>query len=195
MVTAIAARQARDPRIHKLLDGLGQHSRDVLSHGVHVATLSLRIAHVLELDDLRIVRLARAALLHDVGKQHVPVEILEKPGPLNAAEWEIIERHPMTGHRMLVDAGLPTEARIVLHHHERIDGGGYPTGRAGEDIPLESRILAVADAFDAMTSLRAYRPAMTTDAAVAELRAGAGRQWDPDCVEALVSFVVRSAAA
>jgi len=195
MVTAIAARHARDPRIHELLDGLGRHSRDVLSHGVHVATLSIRIAHVLDLDDLRTARLARAALLHDVGKQHVPVEILEKPGPLDAREWEIVERHPMTGHRMLVDAGFPTEARIVLHHHERMDGAGYPTGRAGEDIPLESRILSVADAFDAMTSLRAYRPAMTTLEALAELRAGAGRQWDADCVEALASFMDTRAAA
>ncbi len=195
MVTAIAARHARDPRIHTLLDELGRHSRDVLSHGVHVSTLSIRIAHELQLDDLRIARLARAALLHDVGKQHVPVEILEKPGPLDAREWEIVERHPMTGHRMLIDAGLPVEARIVLHHHERFDGGGYPTGRAGEDIPLEARILAVADAFDAMTSLRPYREAMTPEAALAEMRAGAGRQWDADCVEALASFAVRRAAA
>ena len=194
MVTVIAARHAQDPRIHELLDGLGRHSRDVLSHGVHVATLSIRVAHVLGLDDIRIARLARAALLHDLGKQHVPVEILEKPGRLTAAEWEIVERHPTTGHRMLVDDGLPVEARIVLHHHERVDGGGYPTGRAGEGIPLEARILAVADSFDAMTSMRPYRSAMTVDAAVAELRAGAGSQWDAGCVEAIASFAVRTAA-
>lgn len=194
MVTTIAARHADDPRVHKLLDGLGRHSRDVLSHGVHVSTLSIRIAHVLSLDDVRMARLARAALLHDVGKQYVPVAILEKPGPLTAAEWEIIQRHPTTGHRMLVDAGFPVEARIVLHHHERVDGGGYPTGRAGESIPLEARILAVADAFDAMTSLRPYRGAMTPAAAVAGLRDGAGRQWDGECVEALACFSLRAAA-
>ncbi len=194
-MTAIASRYAQEPRIKLLLERLGRHSQDVLTHGLDVAVLSIRIAHVLGLTEVRLTRLARAALLHDIGKQHVPVEILAKPGKLDAREWEIVERHPMTGHRMLVDAGLLEEARIVLHHHERYDGGGYPTGRAGEDIPLESRILAVADAFDAMTSERPYRPAMTPEAAIAELRDVAGKQCDPDCVEALAQIVVRAAAA
>ena len=194
MVTAIAAPYAQEPRTRALLDKLGRHSRDVLTHGVDVSVLSVRIAHVLGLDDLRIVRLARAALLHDIGKQHVPVEILDKPDKLTAKEWEIVERHPMTGHRMLCDAGLFEEARIVLHHHERFDGGGYPTGRAGEDIPLEARILAVADSYDAMTSERPYRSAKTSEAAIAELRSQAGKQCDPDCVEALADIVLRIAA-
>lgn len=195
MVTAIATRYAKEPRTRALLERLGRHSQQVLTHGVDVSVLSVRIAHELGLSELRLTRLARAALLHDIGKQHVPVEILQKPGKLEPREWEIIERHPMTGHRMLVDAGLVEEARIVLHHHERYDGGGYPTGRAGEDIPLESRILAVADAFDAMTSQRPYRDAMTPEAAVAELREVAGRQCDPRCVEALAGIVLRHLAA
>jgi HD-GYP domain-containing protein (c-di-GMP phosphodiesterase class II) len=194
MVTAIAARLAREPRVKALLDGLSRHSQDVLAHGLDVAVLSIRMGNALGLDDLRMMRLIRAALLHDIGKQHVPVEILQKPGPLNAREWEIVERHPMTGHHMLVDAGMVAEARIVLHHHERVDGGGYPTGRAGEDIPLESRILAVADSFDAMTSERPYRRAMSVDAAIAELRAQSGRQFDRECVEALAASYMRLAA-
>ena len=193
-MTAIAAPYAQEPRTKALLDKLGRHSREVLTHGLDVSVLCIRIAHVMGLDDLRVTRLARAALLHDIGKQHVPVEILEKPGKLDAKEWEIIERHPMTGHRMLCDAGLFEEARIVLHHHERVDGGGYPTGRGGDDIPLESRILAVADAFDAMTSHRPYRAELTPLAAIAELRSVAGRQVDAACVEALARIVLRVAA-
>src|SRR3712207_1036554 len=113
MVTAIASRYAQEPRTKLLLDRLGRHSQVILTHGLDVAVLCIRTAHVLELDDLRTTRLARAALLHDIGKQHVPVRILEKPGKLDAREWEIVERHPMTGHRMLCDAGLFDEARIV----------------------------------------------------------------------------------
>ena len=185
MVTAIAARCAREPKVNSLLVQLAAHSRDIRAHGLDVAVLSISIGQSLGLDELRLARLARAALLHDIGKRHVPVEILQKPGMLTEDEWEIIRRHPMTGHRALVDAGLLVEARIVLHHHERVDGGGYPTGRAGEDIPLESRILSVADSFDAMTSERPYRRAMSVDAAIAELRSHAGTQFDTACVEAL----------
>ena len=194
MVTAIAARCARESRIKALLDELAQHSREVRAHGIDVAMLSVGMGQELGLDDLRLTRLARAALLHDVGKRHVPVEILEKPGRLTEEEWEIVRRHPMTGHRTLVDAGLVAEARIVLHHHERVDGGGYPTGRAGDDIPLESRILAVADSFDAMTSERPYRRAMSVDAALGELRRHAGTQFDADCVEALAAQYLTAAA-
>ena len=194
MVTAIAARCAREPRISALLEDAAAHSRDIRAHGLDVAVLSIGIAQSLGLDELRITRLARAALLHDVGKRHVPVEILQKPGRLTEEEWEIVRRHPMTGHRTLVDAGLTNEARIVLHHHERVDGGGYPTGRAGDDIPLESRILAVADSFDAMTSERPYRRAMSVDTAIGELRSHAGTQFDADCVEALAARYVTLAA-
>jgi HD-GYP domain-containing protein (c-di-GMP phosphodiesterase class II) len=191
MVTAITVRCGEEPTTNELLDRLHSHCPDLLTHGVAVATLSVRIGHLLGLDEDRLTLLARAALLHDIGKQYVPVEILEKPGKLDAAEWAIVERHPMTGHRMLVDSGLVAEARIVLHHHERYDGGGYPTGRAGEDIPLEARILAVADSFDAMTSPRPYREALTREAAVAELRVVSGRQCDPECVTALAEIVLR----
>jgi HD-GYP domain-containing protein (c-di-GMP phosphodiesterase class II) len=194
MVTAIAARCARETRVNALLEELAAHSREVRAHGLDVAVLSIGIAQSLGMDELRITRLARAALLHDVGKRHVPVEILQKPGRLTEAEWEIVRRHPMTGHRTLVDEGLVAEARIVLHHHERVDGGGYPTGRAGEDIPLESRILSVADSFDAMTSERPYRRAMSVDAAIDELRSHAGTQFDAACVEALAAQYLTAVA-
>jgi putative nucleotidyltransferase with HDIG domain len=194
MVTAIASPHVEDPRTKDLLESLGQHCPEVLTHGTDVAVLSVRIAHVLGLDEARLTVLARAALLHDIGKKLVPVHILAKPGKLDAEEWALIENHPVTGHRMLVDAGLAAEARIVLHHHERIDGGGYPTGRGGDDIPFESRIIAVADSFDAMTSERPYRAAMTVAAAVAELREVAGKQCDAAAVEALASIVLRAAA-
>ena len=194
MVTAIAARHALDPAINELLAGLARHSRDVLAHGVHVAVLSIRLGHVLGLDDAHLDLLARAALLHDVGKQDVPLRILDKAGALTDDEWEVIRDHPEAGHRRLVDAEMPEEAQIVLHHHERVDGCGYPCGCAGEDIPLESRVLAVADAFDAMTTLRPYRSAMTAEAAVAELRAAAGHQYDPLVVEALADVLAGAVA-
>ena len=194
MATATAAPWVQDPQTKELLEGLGRHSPSVLTHGTEVAVLSIRIAHVLELEEDRLTVLARAALLHDIGKKLVPLRILAKPGRLDAEEWALIENHPVTGHRMLVDAGLPTEARIVLHHHERIDGSGYPTGRGGEDIPIESRIIAVADSYDAMTSERPYRGAMSPEEAVAELRDVAGKQCDADAVEALASIVLRAAA-
>lgn len=194
MVTAIAARHALDPAINELLAGLGRHSRDVLAHGVHVAVLSIRLGHALELDDAQLDLLARAALLHDVGKQDVPLQILDKAGALTEDEWEVIRDHPEAGHRRLVDADMPEEAHIVLHHHERVDGCGYPCGCAGEDIPLESRVLAVADAFDAMTTQRPYRSAMTAEAAVAELRSAAGRQYDPLVVDALADVLAGAMA-
>jgi HD-GYP domain-containing protein (c-di-GMP phosphodiesterase class II) len=188
--TAITARYSDEPGTRWLLDRLSRHCPDVLLHGVDVAVLTIRIGHRLGLDEDSLVTLARASLLHDVGKQDVPLEILQKPGKLDATEWAVIERHPLRGCQMLIEAGLPDEARIVLHHHERIDGTGYPTGRAGEDIPVEARILAVADAYDAMTSARPYRAALAPEAAIAELRSGAGRQHEASCVEALASIVL-----
>jgi putative nucleotidyltransferase with HDIG domain len=191
---ALARRYGGEPATRELLTRLGEHCAGLLNHGVEVSVMSIRIGHALGLSERRLTVLARAALLHDVGKSEVPAEVLNKPGKLDAAEWAMVERHPLTGCEMLLQAGLAEEARIVLHHHERFDGGGYPSGRAGRDIPIESRILAVADAYDAMTSARPYRAAMSPAAAMTELRNGAGRQHDADCVDALAGFVFRAAA-
>ena len=130
------------------------------------------------------------ALLHDIGKLAVPDEILVKPGPLTKAQWAVIRQHPLAGYYLV--SQLPSLADAlpaVLHHHEHYDGSGYPEGLSGEEIPLVARIVLVADAYDAMTTDRPYREAMSSEAAVEELRRNAGKQFDPQVVEALLRAV------
>src|SRR4051794_30899052 len=158
-------------------------------HAARVAELAERIATRLSLDpdDVALVRVAGA--LHDVGKLAVPDEILRKPDPLTEAERLLLERHPQVGYRMLESLGADPIADCVLHHHERWDGAGYPDGLHGDDIPLGSRIILVAEAFDALTSDCSYREKLTLEAALAELEESAGRQFDPHAVEALAAEV------
>jgi HD-GYP domain-containing protein (c-di-GMP phosphodiesterase class II) len=126
-----------------------------------------------------------AGLLHDVGKIGVPDAILTKPTLLTEGEYEQMKRHSILGEEIVAAAGLTTEARWIRHHHERYDGTGYPDRLAGEDIPLQSRIILAADAFEAMTSDRPYRKAPGRDFAIAELTRHAGTQFDPRIVQAL----------
>ncbi len=134
----------------------------------------------------------RASLLHDVGKIGVSDAILNKPGPLTAEEWQQMRRHPAIGYEMLKDVKFLSEAaEIVYAHHERYDGRGYPTGLCGEDIPLGARVFAVADAFDAMTSNRPYRRALSTDSACEEITSNSGSQFDPAVVEAFLKCLPR----
>ncbi|HVE68181.1 MAG TPA: HD domain-containing phosphohydrolase [Solirubrobacteraceae bacterium] len=125
-------------------------------------------------------------LLHDVGKIGVPERILNKPGPLSEEEWVVMRLHPETGVRVIGPLGLdPTVSDLVLHHHERWDGGGYPGGLAHEGIPLPARIFSVCDALEAMTARRPYREPVSPPDAMAEIRSEAGRQFDPHVVTAL----------
>jgi diguanylate cyclase (GGDEF)-like protein len=144
-----------------------------------VTTMALR----LDLPEGEIDRLQIAALLHDVGKVAVPEEILEKPASLSPAEWQTVVQHPRIGQVILEQATILKEAvPIILHHHERFSGHGYPYGLRGNDIPLGARIVAIADAYDAMIHDRPYKRAITHEQAVAELRRHAGTQFDPDLV-------------
>ena len=178
---ASTKRQARD----LLLAVLDQHAPDLRAHSDWVSDLARSVGQRLGLTRERIEDAVLAAELHDIGKAVVPRAILEKPGPLDKAEWEVMRRHTAVGEAILAAApALRGVAGLVRSTHERMDGTGYPDGLAGEDIPLESRIVAVCDAFDAMTSDRAYRPAMSRQAALAELEAGAGTQFDPAVVGA-----------
>ena len=127
-----------------------------------------------------------AGVLHDIGKLGISDAVLLKPGRLELSEWEEIRRHPEMGARILEHANLRDVASWVLAHHERIDGRGYPHGLAGESIPLEGRILAVADAYEAMTADRPYRRALAEAEARAELVRGAGTQFDADVVAAFL---------
>ena len=170
------------------IDAEPLHTRD---HSENVAAYAVAMGQELGLSEERIVSLRRAAFFHDIGKIAVSRSILSKPGALDDAEWEEMRVHPTVGRSMLVHAGLHEEAVWVGQHHERLDGGGYPEGLKGDEIAEEARIIFVADAFEAMTSDRPYRKGMEVDAAVAELRACAGSQFDPRMVEALATLLER----
>ena len=157
-------------------------------HSQRVQEYTLLAGAFLSFSNEEMETLEYAGILHDVGKIAVDSRILNKPGPLTASEWEIMREHPIVGADLLTEIPfLEKSSGLVLCHHERFDGKGYPNGNKGEDIPLGARLIAVADAFDTMTTDRAYRPAMSVDAAVRELHNGAGSQFCPVAVKAFIS--------
>ena len=160
------------------------------SHSRGVVELSLAVSDRLGLDLGRRRNVEFAALLHDVGKIAVPKEIINKPGPLDDDEWKIMHQHTIEGETMLKRVGgvLSEVGRIVRSSHEHYDGSGYPDGLAGEEIPIEARIVTCCDAFSAMTTTRSYRKAMPLEKALAELRDCAGTQFDPDVARALTEI-------
>jgi diguanylate cyclase (GGDEF)-like protein/putative nucleotidyltransferase with HDIG domain len=165
------------------------------SHCQTVAQLAAVIAAELGLGAERVARVRLAGLLHDVGKIGVPDAILNKPAKLTDDEYAHMKRHSLLGWEIVLAADMPEEASWVRSHHERFDGHGYPDGLAGEEIPLESRIILVADAFEAMTSDRPYRRAPGEEYALDELRAHAGTQFDPEVVDALCRALERAGIA
>ncbi|HEX3629640.1 MAG TPA: HD-GYP domain-containing protein [Candidatus Dormibacteraeota bacterium] len=150
-------------------------------HNQRVAELAVQIGRAMELPNDTLRTLARAGLLHDVGKIGIPDSILSKPGSLDPDEWTVIKRHPEMGHAILARVDrLHHEAEIVIAHHERVDGSGYPRGLRGDQIPLEARILAVADTYDVLVSDRPYRKAMGRDRAIKILLEESGTHlWEP----------------
>jgi putative nucleotidyltransferase with HDIG domain len=157
--------------------------RGVYRHSLRVARHAAAIARGLGLSRDRVARIHAAAVLHDIGKMRTPQAILAKADPLTEQEYSILKKHAETGAEMVTTLGDPELAEIVRHHHERIDGAGYPAGLAGEGIPIGARIVAVADVFDALTSERPYQAAMAPGEALALLEAEAGAQLDPRVVE------------
>ena len=177
---ASAGRQSMDV----LLRVLSERNPQLGAHLDDVTELCEAVGRKLELPEEELVSLLRAAALHDVGKAAIPDDILLKPGALTPDEWAFMRRHTLIGERILGAApSLSIAAKLVRSSHERMDGQGYPDGLAGEEIPLGSRIISVCDAFDAMTSERPYRSAMSAESAVAELRRCAGSHFDPMVVE------------
>ncbi|WP_327273021.1 HD-GYP domain-containing protein [Streptomyces sp. NBC_01224] len=161
-------------------------------HSERVGQASVLIARELGMDQGRLELLRFAGILHDVGKLGVPTRVLRKDGPLTPQERRVIELHPEYGHEIVRGIGFLGEARAaILHHHERLDGSGYPYGLSGREIPEFARVVAVADAFDAMTSTRSYRRGRPVPAALEELKRCAGTQFDPQMVRALVRAVDR----
>lgn len=164
-------------------------------HTQRVCELSLRIGQELKLPKERLRVLTQAAMLHDIGKIGVPDSILNKPGPLTPEEFAVIRDHPVRGHAIIRDVpSLRAEIGGVRHHHERLDGSGYPDGLVGDQIPLEARIIAVADVYDALTSARPYRPAWSPERALAYLDEQAGVTLDGACVRALHTALGRDEA-
>jgi HD-GYP domain-containing protein (c-di-GMP phosphodiesterase class II) len=169
-----AAIDAKDPYT-------GGHSQRVMEYTVKAGTVLCLDAEELDL-------LEYAGILHDIGKIAVDSGILTKPGPLTPAEWEIMHTHPAIGAELLMEIPfLEKASELVLCHHEKYDGKGYPNGYKGEDIPLGARLIGVAEAFDTMTTDRSYRFAMSIDAAVKELNSCSGSQFCPIAVKAVIS--------
>jgi HD-GYP domain-containing protein (c-di-GMP phosphodiesterase class II) len=159
-------------------------------HSERVADYALRFSEFLGLKDAETERIQFAAMLHDLGKMGVRAEVLNKPAKLSDAEFAEMKAHPVAA--LSIVSRIPDTDRllpVIRHHHERVDGRGYPDGVEGADIPFASRLLAVCDTYDAMTSSRPYRPAMSQEEAVAELRAVAGTQLDPGLASSFVAML------
>ncbi|MEW2162370.1 HD-GYP domain-containing protein [Streptomyces sp. NPDC007084] len=185
-------RAAHQATIRALVQAVDIKDGYTRGHSERVGQASMMIARELGMDDDRVEGLRFAGILHDVGKLGVPTRLLRKDGPLTPEERRIIELHPEYGHEMVRGIAFLGEARsAILHHHERLDGSGYPYGLTGAQIPEFARVVAVADAFDAMTSTRSYRRARPVPAALEELERCAGAQFDPGMVAALVRALGR----
>jgi putative nucleotidyltransferase with HDIG domain len=173
-----------------LASALQERDRYTGDHSESVVEMAGRVAESLGLDPEEVGRVRTAALLHDIGKVGVPDEILHKQGPLDEREWEIMRQHPVIGERILrAIPGMARVAKIVRHEHERFDGRGYPDGISAEAIPIGARIILACDAYHAMTSDRPYRQAMEHTAAIADLNANAGSQFDPEVAQALIGYI------
>ena len=174
--------------LEQLVSGLETHDPYLHGHSRRVARQSWMIARQMGLPREEVARIRTAAAIHDVGKINTPKSILHKPGRLTDAEYEVIKRHPGEGADMCEVLEDPAIVSIVRHHHERVDGSGYPQGLKGEDIPLGARIVAVADTFDAITSSRSYRAASAHKKAIDILKAEAGTRLDADVVKAFCGY-------
>jgi diguanylate cyclase (GGDEF)-like protein len=180
-------RQSRDV----LLRALAERNPELAERHTAVARLAEGVAERLGLSIEEEAQLRQAAELHDVGKLAIPEELLSKPGPLDAEEWTFVRRHPLIGERIIGAApALAAAAKLVGATHERFDGSGYPNGLAGDQIPIGARVIAVCDAFTAMTFPRSYAPQLTVPQTIDELRRCAGTQFDPAVVDALANLVI-----
>lgn len=185
-------RASRQETVERLAKAIEMHDAETGRHVNRMASIAAFLGRQMGFDHDRVLLLRAAAPMHDVGKIATPDGILQKPGPLTPAEREEMQRHTTVGHQILADSEselLSLAATIALTHHERWDGAGYPQGLAGEEIPLEGRITAVADVFDALLSDRCYRSALSVDDAVEVMREGRGTHFDPQIVDALLGHL------
>jgi putative nucleotidyltransferase with HDIG domain len=195
MVEALRAREAElaaayDTTLEGWSRALDLRDRETGGHTLRVTALAVELARAMGMPEEQIVHLRRGALLHDIGKMAIPDEILHKPGPLTPEEMAVMRRHPQYAYELLWPIEYLRPALDIPYcHHERWDGGGYPRGLRGEEIPLAARIFAVVDVWDALSSERPYRPAWPPEQVRAYLRAEAGRQFDPTVVEVFLRLL------
>jgi len=176
--------------INSLLDSINAKDNYTLQHSLNVSYYSSLIAKEFGFSKKDVIRIENIAKLHDIGKIGIKDAILNKVGHLNDIEYETIKQHPLIGAQILSHLSKSNQfLSIVRSHHERFDGNGYPFGLKGEDIPLEARIVSVADTFDAMTTKRPYRPALSYEVAVQELVKNKGSQFDPEVVDAFIRIL------
>ncbi len=186
----LQSRSGSPAAVQALAAAIEERDHYTHEHSEQVVHLSRGVAMMLGLPGDDVERIAHAALLHDVGKLAMPPEILDKQGPLTSAEWQVMSEHPIAGERILMRTkDLAGIAPLVRHEHEHWDGTGYPDGLERHRIPIGSRVILACDAYVAMTTSRPYRAALSADDAVAELRAHAGKRYDPEIVDALLDLL------
>ncbi len=177
--------------IETVIQTLHEKSPNEELHSIRVSNISQCIGKALQLNDLELNILKAVGLLHDIGKIGIEGSILDKADTLTQKEYDEIKKHPEIGYRILSSsADMKELAEIILGHHERWDGTGYPKGLKGEDIPILSRIVSIADSYDAMTNDRPYRKALTEEEAMHEILENAGSQFDAQIVEIFIDVVV-----
>ena len=177
------------PPLVELLDLLEERAADLSAHGLRVSSYAEALAREMGLPAPAVSRVRIAARLHDLGKVWISRDILDKPGPLTDDEWVEIKRHPSTAARLLQIAELHDLAAVIIAHHERPDGSGYPHGIPAREAPIEAQIVAVADVYDAMITPRPYGPTRTPDEACEELRRVAATQLDAHVVSAFLRVI------
>ena len=183
-----APAEREDPRqlLMSLVETLNRTDSFMSGHSERVSEIATSLARLVNFSAADVDLVQRAGLAHDVGKIAIPEQVLRKNGPLTSDEFHLIKLHPIFGASMLSRLpGMDALVPIVLHHHERWDGSGYPAGLSMTDIPKEARVIAVADAFDAMTSYRPYAEVLSVEEALNELRRGSGAQFEPSVVDAM----------
>ncbi len=187
-----------DRAIHAAVEVRDEHTA---AHGLQVARLAEALGRAISLSDSEVDALREAAHIHDVGKIGIPDQVLLKPAPLTASEWEIMKNHSILGARIVAAQSSPHWRALrastgiveaIRHHHERFDGLGYPDALAGESIPLWSRIILIADCYDALTETRAYRPSLTHDAAMTVMAGERGRVSDPELFDVFAQTIEKS---
>ena len=177
-----------DKKVERWLQAMDLYDKEITEHTLRVTALSLKLAQSLGFSKTDLAQIQYGTLLHDIGKLGIPEKIMRKPGKLTSYEYEIVKQHPIYAHEWLLSQKEYQPAKVIpLFHHERWDGGGYPYGLKGREIPIFARLVAVADVWDAITSDRPYRKAMNEQEALGLIILQSGKQFDPEIVEMFIA--------